>query len=186
MNPVWRLARRLGFGRNSLRRPLDRVDGVVVGLAVLLGAAIVVAGVVFGLQLGGYEAGVAAQQQATRTTTTAVLLGDSDASQTALARWTTADGAVHTGSIDVVAEQRAGTTVQIWTDPTGAVVSRPIGLLEVVLLVVVTLAAGYSVAFILLRGLVFLARLPIERWSARAWDRDWARTAPRWKQRRHG
>ena len=37
MNPVLRLARPVGLGHNELRRPVDRVDGLVVGFAVLLG-----------------------------------------------------------------------------------------------------------------------------------------------------
>lgn len=182
MNAVLRLARQVGFGRNNLRRPVDRIDGAVVGLAILAGAAIVVVGVLLGLQLGGYEAGVAAGQQATRAATTAVLLKDSDSSSTVPARWATADGTVHTGPVTVASQQRAGASIQIWTDPTGAAVSRPITMLDVVLMVGVTLAGGFTAAFIVLRGLVFLVRLPIRRWSALAWETDWARTAPRWKQ----
>jgi len=182
MNPVLRLARQVGVGHNDLRRPVDRVDGLVIGLAVLVGAAIVVAGVLFGLRLATDETGVAAQQQATRTATTAVLLKDSDSSQTAPARWTTLDGTVHTGQVAVSSQESAGARVQIWIDQTGAAVSRPIGLLDIVLLVGVTLAGGLTVAFLLLRGLVWLARLPLERWRARAWDLDWAQTAPLWKR----
>ncbi len=185
MNPALRLARRIGFGHNELRRPVDRIDGLVIGFAVLVGAAIVVAGVLFGLRLASHEAGVAAQQQATRTATTAVLLEDSNSSQTALARWTTADGTVRTGQVGVAFQQPAGTSVQIWTDATGAAVSRPIGVLDIVLMVVVTLAGGWTVAFLVLRALVCLVRWPIERWRAHIWDQDWAQTAPRW-QRRHG
>jgi hypothetical protein len=186
MNPVLRLARRIGLGRNDLRRPVDRVDGAVVGLAVLAGAAIVVVGVLFGLRLAADESVIAAHQQATRTTTTAVLLKDADAAQAVPARWTTVDGTVHTGPVHVVVKQTAGASVPIWTDATGAVVSQPIGTLDIVLLVGVTLTAGFAAAFILLRGLLLLVRLPIERWSAHAWDEDWARTAPRWKQGRRG
>jgi hypothetical protein len=182
MNPVLRLARQVGLGHNDLRRPVDRVDGLVLGFAVLVGAAIVVASVLFGLRLATDATAVAAQQQATRTLTTAVLTGDSDASRTAPARWTTADGAVHTGSVDLAFQQHAGASVQIWTDPTGAAVRRPIGALDIVLLVGVTVSGALTVALLLLRGLVFLARLPLERRRARAWEMDWAQTAPRWKQ----
>jgi hypothetical protein len=182
MNPVLRLARQVGFGRNELRRPVDRVDGLVVGLAVLVGAAVVAAGVLFGLRLATYEAGVAAEQQATRTVTTAVLLADSGSSPTAPARWRAADGTAHSGTVTVVPQQHAGATVQIWTNAAGAAVDRPIGTLDVVLLVAVTLGAGLTVAFVLLRGLMFLVRLPIQRWSAHDWEQDWARTAPKWKQ----
>jgi len=182
MSPVLRLARQMGFGRNDLRRPLDRIDGVVVGFAVLAGAAIVVVGALLGLQLAGYESGVAAQQQATRTETSAVLLQDSDAAKPAPARWTAADGTVHTGPVSVSFREPAGTSVRIWTDTAGAVVSRPIGLVDIVLLVGVTLAGALTVAFLVLRGLVFLIRLPIQRWSARAWEQDWARTAPQWRR----
>jgi hypothetical protein len=186
MNPVLRLARRIGFGHNNLRRPVDRIDGLVIGFAILAGATMVVIGVLLGLQLATYEATVAAQQQATRTATTAVLLQDSDSSLTAPARWTTTDGTVHTGPVDVVSQQNAGTSIQIWTDPDGAVVSRPIGTLDIVLMVGVLVAGGLTVAFIALRGLVCLARLPIKRWCSKAWDEDWTRTEPRWRQRRHG
>ncbi|GAA3434940.1 Rv1733c family protein [Kutzneria kofuensis] len=182
MNPVLRLARQIGFGRNDLRRPVDRVDGLIVGFAVLVGVALVVAGVLAGLRLGAYEAGVAARQQATRTATTAVLLKDSGPSLTAPARWTTRDGTVHTGPVDAFSQQSAGASIQIWTDPAGAVVSRPITVLDVVLMVFVTLVAGLTVAFIVLRALVHLVRLPIQRWGARTWEADWARTAPQWRQ----
>ncbi|WP_157494272.1 hypothetical protein [Kutzneria sp. 744] len=181
MEPVLRLARQIGFGRNDLRRPVDRVDGFVVGLGVLAGVVIVIVGVLLGLQFAERESDVAAQQQATRTETAAVLLTDANASQTALARWTTA-GEAHTGMIDVFYREHAGASATIWTDAAGTVVSRPIGALDIVLLVGVTLAGGFTVAFLLLRGLLHLVRLPIKSWSARAWDEDWARTAPRWKQ----
>jgi len=184
MNPVLRLARQIGFGHNQLRRPVDWVDGFVIGLAVLAGVVIVVLGVLFGLQLATDEMGVAAQQQATRTPTTAVLLKDSDASQTAPARWTTADGTVRTGSVDLMSQQQAGAVVQIWTDATGAAVSRPIGTLDVVLMVGVTVSGGLTVAYLLLRGLVWLARLPLEQWRAFQWGMDWEQTAPRWQRRR--
>ncbi|MFC0432067.1 hypothetical protein [Kutzneria buriramensis] len=182
MNPVLRLARQVGFGRNELRRPVDRVDGLVVGLAVLVGAAIVAAGALFGLRLATYESGVATQQQATRTATTAVLLADSGTAPTALARWKTADGTNHSGPVTVMPQQHAGASVRIWTNAAGAAVDRPIGTLDIVLMVAVALGGGMTVAFLLLRGLLFLVRLPIQRWSAHTWDQDWARTAPRWKQ----
>src|SRR5262249_21443807 len=152
----------------------------------LAGVALVVTAVLLGLRIADYAAGVAAEQQATRTATTAVLLKDSDADPTAPARWTTADGTVRTGAVDVVSQQHAGDSIQIWTDPSGAAVARPIDTLDIVLVVGVTLAAGLTVAFILLRGLVFLARLPIQRRCARAWEREWAQIEPRWRQRRHG
>ena len=182
MSPVLRLARQVGFGRNELRRPVDRVDGLVVGFAVLVGVAIVAAAVLFGLRLAAYESGVAAEQQATRTATTAVLLEDSGTAPTAPARWATADGTVHSGSVTVMPQQHAGAQVQIWTDAAGSAVDRPIGTLDIVLMVAVTVGGGLTVAFLLLRGLLFLARLPIQRWSAHVWDQDWAQTAPRWKQ----
>jgi hypothetical protein len=181
MNPVLRLARQVGFGHNDLRRPVDRVDGLMVGFAVLAGAAILAAGVLFGLHLATDASDVAARQQATRTATTAVLLKDSDSTQTALARWTAADGTAHSGPVAVMPQQLAGTSVQIWTDTDGAAVDRPIGMLDIILLVAVTVGGGLAVAFILLRGLLFLVRLPIQRWSAHVWDEDWARTAPQWK-----
>jgi hypothetical protein len=184
MNPVLRLARRVGFGRNDLRRPVDRIDGLVTAFAVLATAAIIAAGVLFGIQLARQETAAAAEQQATRTATTAVLSQDNGSNGDSLvtARWTAPDGTVRTGAIRIFGQRHAGAVTEIWTDAAGSVVSPPIGLADIVLLVAVCVAGVWAVALLLLRGLVHLLRLPIQRWGERSWDADWARTAPRWKQ----
>ena len=185
MDPAIRFARRVGFGKNELRRGVDLVDALVTGFAAAVSVAIVVGGVLLGLILARDGAGVAAEQQATRTATTAVLLEDpgSDgdrAGTIASAEWTAPDGSIRTGPVQTQVGQHTGTSLEIWTDRSGGVVSRPIGLADVVLMVLVTVAGAMATAYILLRGLVWLPRLMIERWTQREWARDWARTAPRW------
>jgi hypothetical protein len=185
MDPAIRFARRVGFDKNELRRRVDVVDALVTVFAVAVSSAIVIGGVLFGLMLARYESGVAAEQQATRTATTAVLLQDPGSSGDrtsglALAKWTAPDGTSRTGPVQAPGDQHAGASLQIWTDRSGGVVSQPIGLADVVLMVLVTVAGAMAVSYLLLRGLVYLLRRLIELWTQRAWARDWARTAPRW------
>ncbi len=185
MDPAIRFARRIGFDKNELRRGVDVVDALVTAFALAVSSAILVGGVLFGLMLARYESGVAAEQQATRTATTAVLLQDPGSGgdrtgNTALAKWTAPDGNSRTGPVQAPGDQHAGASLQIWTDRSGSVVSQPIGLADVVLLVLVTASGAMVVAYLLLRGLVYLLRGLIGLWTQRAWALDWARTAPHW------
>lgn len=190
---VWaaRLARRVGFGRNSLRRTVDRVDGVLFGLTVLAAVAIPVGGVFVGIDLGHYEAAVSAEQLATRTATTAVLLDDpeqqaglrgSEADSTAMARWTGPDGSVHSGRISTVLGQGAGKTVTIWVDRNGKATSAPIGPVDAMACAAIIALVAVMVAELLLLGLAWLLRWPMDIWRDKAWDHDWELTASRWKQ----
>jgi hypothetical protein len=186
-----RLARRVGFGRNSLRRNVDRVDGVLFGLTVLVAVAIPVGGVFVGIDLGHYEAAVSAEQLATRTATTAVLVEDAErqgglkageADTSVMARWTGPDGTVHSGRISTVSGQSAGKAVSIWVDRDGKATSAPIGPVDATACAVITALAAVSMAEALLFGVAWLLRWPMDNWRDNAWDSDWEQTASRWKQ----
>jgi hypothetical protein len=82
----------------------------------------------------------------------------------------------------VVIGSKAGSAVTVWLDRTGAVVAPPrqpadsqalgaaVGMVMVM--------AGWPLLWVSFR----LLRMPLDRRRARAWEREWAEIAPRWKK----
>ncbi|MEV8592285.1 hypothetical protein [Streptomyces sp. NPDC052012] len=98
----------------------------------------------------------------------------------ATARWTAADGSVHTGQIRVQAGSVAGTPVTVWTDRRGRQVTRPATVSEArfrAVLVGAVAALGASVVpFAAARAL----RTRLEDRRLEEWDAEWARLGPQW------
>lgn len=186
------LGRRLGAGRNPLRRAVDRVESV----AVLLAIVVAVVAVPFAL-----KAGTAVDQanlvqgrvQAANTiTTTAVLLQDAptttglDAGMgpvTTLGRWRAPGGAERTGQVTAVPGQKAGATVPVWTDRSGALASQPLTADQAFWRGMLTDIVVMFGMLCVLGGALGVLRWRLNRRRYTAWDADWRETEPRWTQR---
>ncbi|WP_144748571.1 Rv1733c family protein [Amycolatopsis acidicola] len=120
------------FG-NPLTGRWDRFEMGLVIVAVALALGMVPVALSIGSAVRAQTAAQAAEEQASRVPSTAVLLTDvpqADTSpatrvHTAEATWQLPDGQSRTGRVSADAGTRAGTRVPIWLDRAGNAVARP-------------------------------------------------------------
>jgi hypothetical protein len=187
---VSRLARLL-TGRNPLRRPVDRIEGVVL---VALSAAFLAA-VAIACMVGIHT------YQAQRTATAglhpaaALLLHDGPVAERlgsvgqAEARWFLPGGGEQSGVLTTVtapeiAGAAAGDRISVWLNRSGQPVASPA---DRTVIIIYALTAGLVVAA--LAGLALLlaytlCRRILDRRRLVAWESAWNRTGPTWTTRR--
>lgn len=188
-----RLARLLGWDRNSLRRRTDRqetaiVTGLLAAFLILAPVVAIVAGRVTD------DAGLR-QQHAERTwhQVPATLLQNADASGASSydgsgawvsARWTTPGGQRREGVILADASARAGQRVPVWIDEAGRLTGSPVPHGDIQLnAAIAAMAAPMGLAvLLLLAGCV--TRLTLNRRRLAGWEQDWRTVGPRWTPQR--
>src|SRR4051812_1930322 len=126
--PRWPVLLRLA-GRDPLVRTIDRIEALVLVLAVA--ASLIAAPIAAAVGTAVYDSSrqIYAEQAHTRHTVAATV---TDVPQQILrtgtttvpARWTAA-GAEHTGAVSAQSTAKAGDTLEIWVDDTGAQVPAP-------------------------------------------------------------
>jgi hypothetical protein len=173
------------------RRGTDRVEDaaawVLIAAALLL---LVVAGVT-ALDVHGREAERAEAQRASTTQVRAVLLEDARVEidgqghvvpERVPARWTDRRGHEHTGAVLVESPGPAGTEIDVWVDPAGAVAARPLHPVSApaagIVAAVGVLCAGGT---LLLAAWVVVRRLT-GCVNARRWEQEWATVEPQWRR----
>jgi hypothetical protein len=191
-----RLARRLGFDRNPLRRGTDRVEAVLwLMLVILFVAAVPAAAVAAGRQADHLDLHRAQAQRAANHLVTAVLLRDAPVTGTpnpyssvqgswVPARWQPAGQPPRTGEVYAVAGARKGSTVRIWTDPVGAMTDPPLGHREVVGDVCLAVTATCLISWLVLLAAWTLGRRALDRRRLSAWEAEWRARGPLWTGRR--
>jgi hypothetical protein len=128
--PRWPVLLRLR-GRDPLVRTTDRIEALVVVLAVVVSLLAVPITAAVGTAVYDSRRQAYAEQADTRHTVPATVT-DIPASQQILrtgtitvpARWT-ADGAEHTGAVEAQSTTKTGDNVEIWVDHNGAKVPEP-------------------------------------------------------------
>ncbi|KIE26807.1 membrane protein [Streptomyces sp. MUSC 125] len=182
--------------RNPLRRRSDVVEAwTVLVVTILLLVVAPLVGVAAGLRAHDRAETLAVAQRAERHQVRAVVIGDvpqrlstSQGDPThpyrARVRWSEPGGKARTAWAGVPAGTRAGDTVSVWFDSQGRNVTPPPD--EAAIwqhTFTVGLCAAGAAA-----GLVFLGHAVERRIALRhrltEWERDWARTGPRWNQPR--
>lgn len=187
---VSRLARLL-TGRNALRRPVDRIEGVVV---VALSAAFLAA-VAFACVVGTHTYQSQRAATADLSPAAAVLLQDGPAVGglghigQAEAQWFDPGGGRQSGVLTTamapdIAGAAAGARISVWLNRSGQPAAPPA---DQAVMIIYALAAGAVVAG--LAGLALLlvyalCRLALDRRRLAAWESAWDRTGPRWTTRR--
>ncbi|WP_427924205.1 Rv1733c family protein [Streptomyces sp. cg40] len=175
--------------RNELRRHSDAVEAwIVLGAWTFAMAAGTVAGVAGAQSVAAAQARDAAvRRPATAVLLTAVPSGKGagvDYSRVkAKVRWTDAQGVVRTTTTDVKAGADVGSTVPVWTDGHGHLMSEPPSP-SVATARVVAAGTGAGLAgglFVLAGGR--LIRLRVERRATDQWGEEWERAAARWGRR---
>ena len=188
---VSRLVRWLA-GRNTLRRPVDRIEGTV--LVVLTAAFLVAVAVASVLGVHAYQSQRAAS--AGLRPVVAVLsqagplfydgLGHPGQAE---ARWRDPGGSGQSGVLTTatapgIAGAAAGARIPVWLDQSGQPVTPPGSR---VAMIVNALAPGTAVAggaAITLLACYGLCRLVLDRRRLAAWESAWSLTGPRWTTRR--
>jgi beta-lactamase regulating signal transducer with metallopeptidase domain len=128
--PRWPILLRLA-GRDPLVRTTDRIEALVVVLAVVVSLLAIPIAAAVGTAVYDSRRQAYAEQADTRHTVPATVT-DVPASQQILrtgtttvpARWT-AGGAEHTGAVKAPSTTKTGDTIEIWVDNNGAQVPAP-------------------------------------------------------------
>jgi hypothetical protein len=192
-----RQTRRLGFDRNPLRRRTDRIEAAIrLAIVILLLVAMPLAAIAVGRQADNLALRRAHAQQAADHQVSAVLLEQAQANGVpgpytsvqltyVLARWQPPGGPPRSGQVLAPAGTPAGSTVTIWIDASGAVVSPPPDHREIVGDAALAAMVTGLIASLLLLGLNTLARRALDRRRLNAWAAEWSATGPRWSGYRH-
>ncbi len=181
--------RRLGFGRNPLRRRVDRLESAVL-LGVLVTALLVVpAAAALGTTVHGRTEHAAAQRraelrqvQARTVESTEDIVPSTPGQVTTQVRitWSEASGSPKGGFAEVTIGTKAGTELPIWLDRSGAMARAPRDPADSAAL---GSAAGLTLpmlAWPMLWAAFRLARRPLDRRRAQDWAREWEQVSTRW------
>jgi hypothetical protein len=128
--PRWPILLRL-LGRDPLVRTTDRVEAVVLVLAVVVSLLCAPIAAAVGTAVHDSNRQLYAEQAHTRHPVPATVTGDPASQQvlrtttiTAPARWSVA-GAEHTGTVKAPSTAKTGDSIEIWVDHNGAQVPAP-------------------------------------------------------------
>jgi hypothetical protein len=99
------------------------------------------------------------------------------------ARWTAPDGRIQSGEIAVPAVARAGSTVLVWTDLSGQLVT-PLQSEQVAMRDDLASTVAVAAAIITLIVASCMVHWMLNRRRMAAWEADWLVTGPRWTSHR--
>ena len=183
---------RLLAGRNALRRPVDRIEGVVL---VAVSAAFLVAVAVASI-LGAHTYQSQRAASVGLRPVVAVLIkagpffyGSPAQLGRAEARWRDPRGGEQSGVLTstttpAIIGAAAGARIPIWLDRSGQPVAAPSGQVTMIvnaLAVGAAVAGGAGIALLISYA---LCRLALDRRRLAAWESAWSLTGPRWTTRR--
>ncbi len=187
------LLRRLGLDRNPLRRRSDRAETSLMAalLAVFLVGAPITAIAVSHVTHAATLQALRAQQQWHRVP--AVLLESSPTADSLIyqpaayawvsARWTAPNGSARVGEVPAAGGTPAGTTVRVWVDGSGHVVTFPLTAAEIAdRMVAAVVFAPIALAVVLLT-LAAIGRRLLERRRMTGWEAAWKAIEPQWTHR---
>ena len=186
---VLMLVRRLGFGRNSLRRSSDRLETVLLWCALVAALVMVPVSAMIGTSISSSLEASAARQRAVLHETQAKTVEDNErsipdtpGSAVSLTKVSYVDpqGIERQGLASVVIGTPAGARVTIWLDQSGKVVAAPRSRGDSQAFGATAGILSVFGSWLLLSGLFLLVRVPLNRRRLRDWDADWRTVAPRW------
>lgn len=185
-----RLARWL-TGRNALRRPVDRIEGVVMVALIAAFCVAVAVAAVFGAHT--YQAQRAATAGLRPAVAWLMQAGPADVglghAGQAEAHWTTPAGGEQTGVLTTstapgITGAAAGTRIPIWLSPSGQPVPPPGDRAVMIIYGLLAGAIIITLAGVALLIVYRLCRLALDRRRLARWESAWARTGPTWTTRR--
>jgi hypothetical protein len=194
MRRYWqRAARTIGWDRNPLRRPVDRVEAAIMTVLV---AALVIAAPLLAVYAGkaAFAAGLREraaergwyQAPAVLLQSPAEVLDTSSAMDIAWVRaqWTTRGGNLQTGTVAVALNAPAGQRVEVWLTSAGRPAYPPLTSAEMrdqeicaALVAIVYSSVGIGAGALAVRVIANRKRMA-------SWEQEWDAAGPQWSQRR--
>jgi hypothetical protein len=183
--------RRLGFGRNSLRRPSDRLETALLWCGLIAALLMIPVGAAVGTSLQTFLDASAARQRASLHEVQGKTLEGSDRGVPAVpgaalpmvrVSYVDLQGVQRVGMRSVVIGTKAGTAVPVWLDQSGNIVTTPRSKSDSAALGGTLSLFTVLGSWLLLWGLFRLARFPLDRRRFREWTAEWQTTAPRWQR----
>jgi len=179
-------------GRNTLRRPVDRIEGaVLVALSAAFLAAVAVASVLGAHTYQSQRAASAGLRPVVAVLSQAGPLSYGSLGQLgqAGARWRDPGGSEQSGVLTTATAPRilgavAGARIPVWLDRSGQPVAPPGGQVAMIvnaLAASAEVAGGAALTLLVCYG---LCRLVLDRRRLAAWESAWSLTGPRWTTRR--
>lgn len=163
------------FGRNPLIRASDRVEALILVVAVAVSLLTVPIAAAVGTAIHDSRSRLYAEQAKTRHTVTATVIAHSDRenprSRTVMvpARWIAA-GAEHTGDVLAKLPTKVGDEVEIWVDDEGSAIGRPaMTALDEAVASAVTIWCAVTLSA---AGVFAVARIALDRGRCSRWQRD--------------
>jgi len=183
----------LACRHNRLRRGSDRLEVMLLAVALILAPLAPVIGVTVGRQVLSMATAESAEQARGAHRTVAVLTEDASAPAFAglggiatnslvLAAWQAPDGRIHTGRIMVVAGMRAGQSLPLWTDVAGSPIAPPDSPAQRHIGAAIVGALAGLAWLVLLAGWVAFARWSLDRQRLQAWGTEWACVEGQWRR----
>jgi hypothetical protein len=162
------------FGRNPLIRTTDRVEALIVVLAVAVSLIAVPFSAAVGTAVYDSRSRLYAEQARTRHPVTATVTGESHPRRslesptvTVPARWFAA-GAERTGDVTAPLKAKIGDAIEIWVDDEGLPVARPLNTARdeaLVFAVATWWAVSLLTVALVARARITLDRLRYDRWQ---------------------
>ena len=179
-------------GRNTLRRPVDRIEGaVLVALAAAFLAAMAVASVLGAHTYQSQRAASAGLRPVVAVLSQAGPLFYGSLAQPghADARWRDPGGSEQAGVLTTatapsITGAAAGARIPVWLDRSGQPVAPPGGHVAMIVNALapgIAVAGGAALTLLVCYG---LCRLVLDRRRLAAWESAWSLTGPRWTTRR--
>jgi hypothetical protein len=179
-------------GRNTLRRPVDRIEGtVLVALTVAFLVALAVASVLGVHAYQSQRAASAGLRQVVAVLSQAGPMfydGFTQRGQ-AEARWRDPGGSERSGVLTTstapgIVGAVAGARIPVWLDRSGRPVAPPGGQVAMIVSALAPSTAVAGAAGMTLLVCYGLCRLVLDRRRLAAWESAWSLTGPRWTTRR--
>jgi hypothetical protein len=179
-------------GRNTLRRPVDRIEGaVLVALTVAFLVALAVASVLGVHRYQSQRAASAGLRPVVAVLSQAgPMFYDSFAQRgQAEARWRDPGGSEQSGVLTTstapgIVGAVAGARIPVWLDRSGQPVAPPGGQVAMIVNALAPSTAVAGAAGMTLLVCYGLCRLVLDRRRLAAWESAWSLTGPRWTTRR--
>ncbi|MEV0804654.1 hypothetical protein AB0I34_43670 [Kribbella sp. NPDC050281] len=186
---VLRQGRRLGIGKNPLRRRSDRTEAVLLWCGVVAALLLIPVAAAVGASVSNSIDESIARQRAVLHVAKATTLEGTErvvpsAPPDVLSRvqvsYVDANGFAREGTTSVLIGTKAGDKVPVWLDRSGTIAPTPRSTAD-------SSAFGISAGFLTLAGswllvwgVVRLARINLDRRRAREWENEWLAVGPRW------
>ena len=194
--PAWaaaravRMARGLWPDRNPLRRPIDRVESLIMaGLAIAFLAVAPLAAAVAADAVHSNGAYTVQAQRANWHQVSAVLLSSALVSgdgyqPSVVAIWAAPNGAVRIGMVPAPPVPRVGAKVMVWVNAAGWQTGRPLQPSQVQSQMVLAAMFAPVVLGLVLLCAGQLAHYLLQRQRLAVWDVEWRTVEPQWSRHR--